>query len=564
MSSYYGVNHENGSKQIKEMISLEAARTKLKDLFAHFNALGWNNDKIMSMRFFAACANDAVWGGHAIEHTKPCISRTNVYLPAGEFRMNWDFPKCMGQYIGMGPHQGYHEAHAATTLRVDRDGWLGDKMDMAAMRSTGWGLQGNEGWCHAGFVDAIGFVGNNSGWHNPNYVETGLKLWDEAEGASMGRVWSSDHNGYGVEIVRGTPQNWNGALSVFTNSLGGLALFDNELATVNINNVSGDDNGNALVVQGSKYERGAGGNINIAQIKSESGKRTPNRGQVVFYQMDPCSGVVTIQSVQGDCNYVDVDAMFVMNTRDNSWSMLNVEGFVGWNFRNLVHQIKQGKPGRVWGGAAYKPESFIWSSRNGGQLVDLIDLVKKPHTEVGQYPHRLGFVPVGSAFDYTNGLPKFDPTGGVTPPVDPPVEPPVDPPVEPPVELDIEITTSFQQHSSYEGVEKMIDGDPSTRWTSGRVSVKGDFLALNFKTPRTWKTISLENLASSGDNPTKVFVEVGTNGTTWSRLSNAAVSIAYGPGYIRITSSTVRSNQRVRIVADNGTKWWSVHELKIA
>lgn len=559
----YGLSSSSGKKLLKEQMTLSAAQMLMPDLFAYKRAQGWNDDATMALTFPAACAIDAVWGGHNVEFTKPCMSRTNVFIPAGDFYFNDPFPKCMGQYIGMGPHQGWHHAHAATTFHVDYTRWIGDKKKMAAMRATGYGITGNEGWLHGGYIDAIGFVGNRNGWHNPNFQEVGLQLWDEAEGASVGRIWASNFNGYGVEISRGTPQNWNGALSVFTNSLGGLLLADGALATVNINNVSGDDNGNALIVQRSLYGRLAGGMVNIAQIKSECGKRTPNTGQVVLYQMDPCSGIVTMQSVQADCNYVDVDAPFVMNTADDSWSMLNVGGFAGWNMRSIVHQIRKGKAGLRWDGASYKPEAFIWSSRNGGQLTDLIDLVKKPAITVGSYQRRIGFVPVGAAFDYANGLPVYDPTGGQTPiepgPVEP--QPPIDP--EPPTapDRDYVLSSSFATHSSYESLAEMLNDGPS-RWTSGRVPTAADYIDIDLGSAKRWKTITLDATESPNDFVPGITVYVSTNGKTWSKLSASAMTGVFGAKTV-LTSSTWRSIQYIRLMPTPSTKWWSIHRLVV-
>ena len=70
------------------------------------------------------------------------------------------------------------------------------------------------------------------------------------------------------DAPRGTPFTASSIMSVFGNTLGGVGILDGELGTFNLGTVSGDDN-SALLVQDSKYGRGAG---------AESPRRDLRRG----------------------------------------------------------------------------------------------------------------------------------------------------------------------------------------------------------------------------------------------------------------------------------------------
>lgn len=564
----YGLTRDKGKKRISEVFSKADAIAYFPSAYGYLKAQGWTDDRFMLLSYPSAAGLDAVWQGHEVEWTKPCMSRTNVTWPAGDWWFNFPAPICMGKYLGQGPHQGYNRGQAATTMHVWADAWLGDPHEQNAMMATSWGLPGNEGWIHGFVIEGFGFVGNrNGGWHDPNRTESGLAIWDSAEGSEVRNVWSSNFNGYGVKLVRGTPFTASSIMSVFGNTLGGVGILDGELGTFNLGTVSGDDN-SALLVQDSKYGRGAGGMVTVALGKSESGHRDPKAlGQIILWQKAPCVGAININMAQMAMLDRFVDAAFVMNSR--AWGQtLTVTGFVGWNFRTLVHDVSNKKR---WSGTSYRPEVFVWCSRDGGTLSDLVKLAHIPGTAVNA-SDRLGTVSNNGTFDYAAGTPAYSVTNGAGPTTPPPgpVDPPPGPvdPQPPPTAKPYTVTTSIPQHSSYEGIAAAVDGNLSTRWTSGKVPTSNDWITIDMGAEARWKTITLDATGSAGDFLSGLQVSVSANGTSWSKLTtstaaNATVNAVHGP-VTKLTSSTWRTNRYIRIQPTVvGSKWWSIHEITV-
>ena len=560
----YGLNPAQAQTKIKDLPAIANDINKAKaiypDAYGFLTFKGWSADKFLNLSCGSAAAVDAVYSGQYQQWGLACMSRVNIDWPEGDYYMTTYAPFAMGQYRGQGPHTGWNPRQAATTLHVWKQQWQeSDPHQMAAMRSTNFGItSGGEAWVHGGSIDMMGFTGNNSGFYDPRYTESGLVLWDMGEASSVGRIWCSDWNGYGLEVIRGTPFTANSVISSFTNALGAVGIMDGELGTFNFGTISGDDDA-ALVVFDSKYGRGAGGNVNIAMLKSESGKRVPNKGQIAVWQKSPCVGTVNIGIVQGDQNDLFNDAAFVMNSR--AWGQtLNVGGFVGWNFRTYVHDIQNQKR---WAGTAYNPMVFTWASRNGGTFTDHVLGQQVAGTPVNA-TDRLGVVPNNGTFDYTNGTPKYSITGGVTPPTPvvctgwttgpwsawgpcvggqqtrtrtvtpspagctgtPPNRPvesetqacSVTPPVGQELSKSGWVASATAIHTSgYEGPDKAIDGNPTTRYTSGRAQAAGDNLTITLPTSTSMSRIVFD---CQGDYPGTYRIEarIGTN-TAWTRLT---------------------------------------------
>lgn len=542
--------------------SIVKAKAKYAQAYAY---LSWKekwtdaDGKFLRLSVASAEGLEAVWDGHALGIDQPCISR-NAITAYGEYWVNYPIPKHMGRWEGAGPHLGWYPSHSALTFHVWKEEWLGsDPHEMCSMLSTGYKIEGNAGWLHGGYIGEIGFVGNNSGWYDPSYTESGLVLWDEAEASTIGNIWSVDHNGYGVKVIRGTPCTFNGVLSVFTNALGGLGLFDGELGTFSLGTVSGDDNP-ALVVMDSKYGRGAGGMVSFRLDKSESGKRVPNKGQIILWQKAPCVGAINIDMAQSDQNGNFSDAPFVMQSR--AWGQtLFVGGFVGWNMRTLVHDVTN----KVrWECPSYAPRVFVYSSANGGSISDLVTLTHMPKSPVNAND-RLGQVPNNGTFDYVNGLPAYSITGGAV--VQPPVTPPVDPgPVTPPP-----TTGSFLSRTGWtanafkaDGTNtagKALDGNTGTFYHSGasQTSNGNQWLTVDMKASKVTTGINLTIPAMyPNDWPTWILVQVSTNNTNWTE-------VARGPGATTTTLRWAATNARyIRVTPTVGKgPWWAVAELNI-
>jgi hypothetical protein len=442
----YNLTFADGQKTLQQKWVVEGAQTVayvkaniVPSLFARFNGLGWTDAQVMAMTLLPAYWNDAVLegqgGGQPI--TGRITSNNGIKCPAGEYLVNYPCIVDGGEYLGAGT--GFSGSVSTvsmnTTLKYDHAGWIGglggvhlDGTYVASgnvttnivfdsrnlMQSTTWQmLSGSNSYSESGSIDGFRFVGINPTWYINTYVQNGLALWDPGETYKVGRVFGEQCNGYGIACVRGTPAYFEES-SLFINALGGLALIGTELNSINIDLLSGDDNP-ALIVMKSGYGRGSGGNITVSLGKSESGKRIPNKGQIVLWQQDPCYGLINIQA-QSDMNDQFIDAPFVLKNNTSSGGQMVKIFARGWNLRTIVHDTTNQKR---WAGEAYRPYDLVYSSRNGGTLADQATLTMLTSSAVSG-SDRLGMVPNNGNFDYVTPSPTYDISGGIAPPPPPP------------------------------------------------------------------------------------------------------------------------------------------------
>ncbi|HVZ75153.1 MAG TPA: discoidin domain-containing protein [Polyangia bacterium] len=108
-----------------------------------------------------------------------------------------------------------------------------------------------------------------------------------------------------------------------------------------------------------------------------------------------------------------------------------------------------------------------------------------------------------------------------------------------------------------------IDGNASSRYTSGQTQVGGENIVLSFAAPVSVTGVKLDSSADATDFTTAYLVEYsldGTNFLTW------CPAIA-GPGAGAITDITFPSRISVKALritqTGQGTKWWSVDEITL-
>lgn len=443
----YLLTHADGQKTLQQKWVVEGGQTVawvkaniVPNLFARYNGLNWTDAEVMAMTLLPAYWNDAVisglGGGQPI--TGVITSNNGVTVPAGVYLVNYPCITDGGHYLGQGTGFAGTPGGAVsmnTNLVYDRAGWIGgigsgtthldgqstvggvttniiyDQRNL--ITSVTWQvLSGGRSYTESGLIDGFRLTGDNSDWYKPAQpVCNGMGLWDPGETSKVGRIFAESFNGYGVKLVRGTPATID-CLSAFVNALGGINLCGTSLCTANINTLSGDDNP-ALIVQTAGYGRVAGGTLNVNLGKSESGKRSPNKGQIILWQQDECVGNININVGQADMNNQFLDAQFVVKPNNSSGGLMVKVQFAAWNFRTTFHDVTNGKR---WPGTAYRPEFLIYTSRNnnGGTLLDgatgqLINSSTVNATD------RLGLVANGGSFDYANGTPQYDITGGAGP-----------------------------------------------------------------------------------------------------------------------------------------------------
>ncbi len=445
----YLLTNADGQKTLQQKWVVEGglsvAQVKaniVPELFARYNALGWTDNEVMLMTLLPAYWNDWVikgnGGGQPINGI--ITSNNGVTVPAGVYLVNYPCITDGGEYYGAGT--GFSGAPGglvsmSTNLVYDRVGWIGGLggthldgtytsggatvniiFDQANLiQTTTWQVaSGARSYTESGYIDGFRLTGDNGGWYNvAQRRSNGMGLWDAGETSFVGRIFAETFNGSGVVLVRGTPATIN-MLSSFQNAWSGIEFVGTDLSTININTLSGDDNP-CMIGTAAGYGRVNSAIVNVNLIKSETGKRTPNKGQVILWERDASYMKLHIGAVQGNVAGLYIDAYFVVNNAANGRKMISVDCFEGNNFRTLLHDVTGGKR---WAGTAYRPESCVYSFRNNvSRLQDAATSTELVSSSVNA-SDRLGMVPVNGIFDYTTGTPVYDIYGGGTPPPPPP------------------------------------------------------------------------------------------------------------------------------------------------
>lgn len=447
--SPYLLAHADGQKTLNQKWVVEGGQTVayvkaniVPELFARYNGLGWTDNEVMAMTLLPAYWNDWVikgnGGGQLI--TQVITSNNGVTVPAGVYLVNYPCIVDGGEYYGAGT--GFSgtvggTVSMSTNLVYDRAGWIGGVggahldgtyvaggatvnivFDQANLiQTTTWQvLSGARAYTESGYLDGFRLTGDNGGWYNvAQRRSNGIGAWDLGETWKLGRFFCETFNGSGVVLVRGTPATID-CLSSFQNAWSGIELVGTELNTVNINTLSGDDNP-CMVGMAAGYGRGAGGVLNVNFTKSESGKRTPNKGQILLWQRDVCYGLINFSDVQCDMNNLFLDAMIVIKNNTAAAGQIVHAQLRGWNCRTIVHDVTSGLR---WAAQSYRPERITYSFRNNvARLQDDCTGLALTSSTVNA-SDRLGMVANNGVFDYATGTPVYDIYGGGTPPPPPP------------------------------------------------------------------------------------------------------------------------------------------------
>lgn len=103
-----------------------------------------------------------------------------------------------------------------------------------------------------------------------------------------------------------------------------------------------------------------------------------------------------------------------------------------------------------------------------------------------------------------------------------------------------------------------IDGDPATRWSTGRGMAPGDWFELDLGGVQSFDEVVLDAAASSQDFARSYEIQVSDDGAEWR-------PIARGSGQTVTTARFPTVEARyLRIVNDSSSgSWWSIHELNL-
>ena len=106
---------------------------------------------------------------------------------------------------------------------------------------------------------------------------------------------------------------------------------------------------------------------------------------------------------------------------------------------------------------------------------------------------------------------------------------------------------------------KALDGNYSTRWSTGTPQSAGQYFQVDMKSMKTFSKIVLDATGDENDYPRKYEVYVSSDGSNWGS------AIASGAGSV-ITNITfpAQSSQYIKVVQTvSDPKWWSIREFYV-
>jgi len=105
-----------------------------------------------------------------------------------------------------------------------------------------------------------------------------------------------------------------------------------------------------------------------------------------------------------------------------------------------------------------------------------------------------------------------------------------------------------------------VDGNLTTRWSTGKPQANGEWFQLDMKQTQSFSKLTLDASTSSSDYPRGYQVFVSNDGTTWGN------AIATGAGTAALVTITFpqQTARYLRIVeTGSASSWWSIHELTV-
>lgn len=124
--------------------------------------------------------------------------------------------------------------------------------------------------------------------------------------------------------------------------------------------------------------------------------------------------------------------------------------------------------------------------------------------------------------------------------------------------------------SQWDTTAGAIDGNGSTRWSSGEAQTPGLWFQVNMIIPRSFNSISLDAGTGSGDYPHAYLVFVSLDGVNWGNAIASGDTNSQGSGsYMRYgqvinISFPTQLARYIRVVdIGSGGNWWSLYEFNV-
>jgi len=110
-----------------------------------------------------------------------------------------------------------------------------------------------------------------------------------------------------------------------------------------------------------------------------------------------------------------------------------------------------------------------------------------------------------------------------------------------------------------DALANMLDGDFSTRYSSGAGQAPGQWVEVDMGQAQTFDTVALDSGGSTGDYARSADFYVSSDGTNWTKVA----SIASGQPVEVVTFAT--QTARYIKVVNTGTagNWWSIAEFNV-
>lgn len=107
---------------------------------------------------------------------------------------------------------------------------------------------------------------------------------------------------------------------------------------------------------------------------------------------------------------------------------------------------------------------------------------------------------------------------------------------------------------------RALDGNLSTRWSTGQAQASGQWFKLDMGSQKAFDEISLDAGSSTGDYPNNFKIEVSNDNSNWTLLRNATGSTQ--KLVIHTTDQLAARYIRITLTSGKGN-WWSIHELNV-
>ncbi|TJY38273.1 hypothetical protein E5161_20355 [Cohnella pontilimi] len=106
----------------------------------------------------------------------------------------------------------------------------------------------------------------------------------------------------------------------------------------------------------------------------------------------------------------------------------------------------------------------------------------------------------------------------------------------------------------------MLDGNLSTRWTTGTNMASGQYFVVDMKAAKSFNKIVMDSTGSNNDYARGYQVYVSNDGANWG----SAVASGTGTGPVISASFGSVSARYVKVVqTGSASNWWSVHEFNV-